>query len=154
MAKKQVILLLNHYFFNCISQFNNNAMKIPCCILLCLFAVSCEKISTPTEIESNKWLSQKQDTYPMVDSNFRVLNVTHVNLGWVTARLADSTNAMVNVTDSGSYAVHITAPVVRAYIHSQVLADTAAHWITIDSHTSAHCQLTADIVTIDKTEQN
>jgi len=129
-------------------------MKIYIGILLCLCLVSCERVSAPNEGQINRHTVFVTDEYFASDSSFYIQNTTHVNVGWVAIRLVDSTNAWINVPDSGTYSTHLSQAPAYCLINGYTLLYDTSKWIPIDLHTAIHAGWTTNVVIIDQSEQS
>jgi len=123
-------------------------------MLLCVSFVSCERLYAPNENRHDTQNLLKQGAYPNPDSTFYVENDTHVNIGSVTIQLIDSSNAIINVSDSGLFSAHVVTSTASCQIHGQSLGYATPSWISIDAHTQIHATWTANIVIVDKNEEN
>jgi hypothetical protein len=122
-------------------------------ILLCLTIVSCEHISAPNESENQT--IRHTDIFPNQDSTFYVRNNTRVNIGWVTIRMSDNSNAYINVPDSGTYSTTLTHAPVTSIINLQPLLYGTYSWIAITQHIGIHeVWTTPNVVVIDQSEEN
>ena len=123
-------------------------------ILLCLSLLSCEQNTAPQESQKTRPLQFKQDIYPVPDSIFAVENNTHVNVGWTSIQLSDSSALAINVPDSGLFSARLTRSPLSCTINAQFLHPDSATWIRIDLHTSVHAKWNTNVVVIDDSEEN
>jgi len=123
-------------------------------ILLCLSLISCEHISAPQENQQIRPIQLRQDIYPVPDSLFAVENSTHVNMGWVTIHLNDSSILHINVPDSGIFTARLTNVPVLCNINSYPLGYDTATWVPIDMHTGVHATWTTNVVVVDRSESD
>ncbi|MDP4218919.1 MAG: hypothetical protein Q8896_00635 [Bacteroidota bacterium] len=128
-------------------------MKSAIALFLCLAFISCQEISAPVDPQQTRAVHFREDSYA-TDSLFSVENYTHVNIGSVTIRQSDSSNAYINVTDSGTYTTSISAAPVSVIVNNHVLAYTAPVWVQIDEHTWIHATWSSDVVVVDRSEVN
>ena len=123
-------------------------------IVLLLSLISCERISSPVENKSCVPVNLRMGEYPTVDSIFTVENYTNVNIGIVMIRLADSTNASVNVPDSGSFSTKISNAPVSCLIRGRELPYATPTWIEIDAHIRIHATWVSNVIIVDTDEQS
>ncbi len=128
-------------------------MKILIGIVLCFSLISCEHISAPTENQHSSF-HLRQDSYPISDSLFFLLNATPVDLGVVILRNSDSTIAYLSVPDSGTYSAHLLNTPISCAINGQSLVSAVPIWIQVNEHTRIHATWNENVVVVDRDEQN